>query len=60
MDNEKKTRFIERQLISTKQIFKTYEKINKLDKSLEQLYPIAIVEDNDFFVFDLNLSGKQY
>jgi len=60
MDNEKKTEFIERQLISIKQIFKTYEKINKLDKSLEQLYPIAIVEDNDFFVFDLNLSGKQY
>jgi hypothetical protein len=27
---------------------------------LEQLYPIAIVEDNDFFVFNLKLSGKQY
>ena len=60
MDNEKRTEFIERQLISIKQICKTYEKINKLDKSLEQLYPIAIVEGNDFFVFDLNLSGKQY
>jgi len=42
------------------QIFPVFEKINKLDKSLEQLYPIAIVEDNEFFVFDLNLSGKQY
>jgi len=60
MDNEKRTKFIERQLISIKQILKTYEKINKLDKSLEHLYPIAIVEDNDFFVFDLNISGKQY
>jgi len=60
MDNEKKTKFIKKQLISINQIFKTYEKINKLDKSLEQLYPIAIVEDNNFFVFDLNLSGNQY
>jgi hypothetical protein len=60
VDNEKKTSFIERGLISIRQIFKIYEKINKLDKSLEQLYPIAIVEDNDFFVFDLDLSGKQY
>jgi len=60
MNNEKKTEFIEKQLISIKQVFKIYEKINKLDKSLGQLYPIAIVEDNDFFVFDLNLSGKQY
>ena len=60
MENEKKTKFIEIQLISIKQIFKIFEKINNLDKSLEQLYPIAIVEDNDFFVFDLNLSGEQY
>ena len=60
MDNEKKTQFIERQLISIKQIYPIFEKINKLDKSLEQLYPIAVVEDNDLFVFDLNLSGKQY
>ena len=60
MDEEKKTKFIEKQLISIKQIFKYFEKINKLDKSLEQLYPIAIVEDNDFYIFDLNLSGKQY
>ena len=60
MDNERKTKFIERQLISIKQIFKTYGEINKLDKSLEQLYPIVIVEDNDFFVFDLNSSGNKY
>jgi len=52
--------FIEKQLVSIKQIFPIFEKINKLDKSLERLYPIAIVEGNDFFVFDLNLSGKQY
>ncbi|MCL2558228.1 MAG: hypothetical protein FWE09_07090 [Treponema sp.] len=60
MDNEKRTKFIEKQLISINKIFEIYEKINKLDKSLEQLYPIAIIEDNDFFVFDLNSSGKQY
>ena len=60
MENEKKTKFIEIQLISIKQIFKIFEKINNLDKSLEQLYPIAVVENNVFFVFDLNLSGNQY
>jgi len=60
MDDEKKTLFIERQLVSINKIFAIFEKINKMDKSLERLYPIAIVGDNDFFVFDLNLSGKQY
>jgi len=60
MVNEKKARFIERQLVSLNKIFPIYEKINKFDKSLEQLYPIAIVEDNAFFVFDLNSSEKQY
>jgi len=60
MYNEKKTLFIEKQLISINQIFAIFEKINKLDKSLERLYPIAIVEGNDFFVYDLNPSGKQY
>jgi hypothetical protein len=60
MDNEKKTMFIEKQLKLINKIFAIFEKINRLDKSLEHLYPIAIVEDNDFFVYDLNLSGKQY
>jgi len=60
MDNEKKRKIIEKQLISINQIFPIFEKINKLDKSLEQLYPIAVVEDNEFFIFDINLSGKQY
>ena len=60
MDNEKKARFIEKQLLSIKQIYPIFEKINNLDKSLEQLYPIAIIEDNDFFIFDINLTGKQY
>jgi hypothetical protein len=60
MDNEKKTKFIEKQLLSINKIFPIFDKINKLDISLEQLYPIAIVEDNEFFIFDLNLSGKQY
>jgi len=60
MENEEKTKFIERQLISINQIFAIFEKINTLDKSLEKLYPIVIAEDNDLFVFDLNLSGKQY
>ena len=60
MENEEKTKFIERQLISIKKIYSIFEKINKLNKSLEKLYPIVIVEGNDLFVFDLNLSGKQY
>ena len=60
MDDEKKTTFIERQLISINQIIPIFEKINKLDKSLEQLYPIALVKDNEFFIFDINLSEKQY
>jgi hypothetical protein len=57
---EKEAKFIEKQSASINQIFNIYEKICKLDKSLEHLYPIAIVEDNDFFVFDIDLSGKQY
>jgi len=51
---------IEEQLLSINKILAIYEKINKMDKSLEYLYPIAIVEDNSFFVFDLDISGKHY
>ena len=55
-----KTDFIEKQLYSINGILEIHGKIMGISKSLEQLYPIAVVEDNVFYVFDLDKSNEKY
>jgi hypothetical protein len=60
MNNKENVEFIEKQLSLIDNICKLHEEIKGLDKSLEQLYPIAVVDNNVFFVFDLDYTGKKY
>ncbi|MGD9899321.1 MAG: hypothetical protein AB7T22_09365 [Calditrichaceae bacterium] len=41
-------------------IFETRDKIKDLHPFLADLYPVAIVENNRFYVFDLDSSGTRY
>jgi hypothetical protein len=52
--------FIERQLVYLGQIGELYKQIKDIDKSLENLYPVAVVENNVYFIFDLDQSGEKY
>jgi hypothetical protein len=60
MDNGGKTAFIERQLVSLEQIRELRKEIKDIDRSLEKLYPVAVVKDNAYFLFDLDQSGEKY
>jgi hypothetical protein len=55
-----KQKFIETQIEYIKKIHKLHEKIRHLDESLKELHPIAVVDNNTFFVFDINEYEKQY
>ena len=41
-------------------IFGVQDKIKNIHPFLEKVFPIAIVKDNHFFVFDTDSSGKRY
>ncbi|MCD6336351.1 MAG: hypothetical protein J7M27_13680 [Candidatus Latescibacteria bacterium] len=41
-------------------VFEIQSKIEDIHPFLEKVFPIAIVEDNHFFVFDTDSSGKRY
>lgn len=55
-----KKQFIAKQLSSLSKIFELHKKIKDIDESLTKLYPITIVKDEAFFVFDLDTSGEKY
>lgn len=60
MYKEDKMRFIDSQINHFKKINELYSQLNDIDVSLVKLYPITIVKDNVFFVFDLDENGKEY
>jgi hypothetical protein len=60
MANGEKMAFIERQLDSLEQLCTLHKKIKDIDKSLEKLGPVAVVENGFYFVFDLDMSGEKY
>jgi hypothetical protein len=60
MDNGGETAFIERQLVSLSQIVELHKEIKDIDISLEKLYPVAVVKNNIYFIFDLDQSGEKY
>lgn len=59
MEKSKKEQFIKEQEKSLAKIHELYDRVKVLDNSLEKLYPVAIVEEDTFYVFDLN-SRNEY
>lgn len=45
---------------SLQKIFEVQNKIKDIHPFLEKVFPIAIVEDNHFHIFDIDSSGKKY
>lgn len=60
MNEGAKREFISKTLLSLGKVLELHESIKDLDISLAKLYPVTLVEDNKFFVFDLDESGKKY
>jgi uncharacterized protein YceK len=61
-DTAEKAKFIERQLASLEQICALHKEIKDIDRSLEKLGPVAVIENGVYFIFDLDLeqSGEKY
>lgn len=60
MNQEGKKQFIKRQISSLSKIHELHNQIKNIDRSLERLYPVTIVDDDTFFVFDLDVTDKKY
>lgn len=60
MNQEVKKQFIARQITSLCKIHELHKQLRDIDRSISQLYPVTIVEDDTFFVFDLDASGEKY
>ena len=55
------TKCIEKLLNNINRIFDFHDKIKEIDKSLEKLYPIAVVFDSkNILIFDIDPLGKKY
>ena len=55
-----KQKFIEDQLRTIKKVCELHEKIENINVSLKTLQPIAIVDNNIFYVFDINKQINEY
>ncbi len=60
MKKGEKSQFIKNQLTSLRKIPELHKQLKSIDKSLEKLYPVTIVENDTFFVFDLDSKGENY
>ncbi|MCB2289711.1 hypothetical protein LGK97_08030 [Clostridium sp. CS001] len=60
MNNEEKNKFLAKQVISLSKVNELHKQLKDIDGSLSKLYPITIVEDDTFFVFDLDVTGEKY
>jgi hypothetical protein len=60
MGNGEKRAFIERQLVSLEQIRELRKEIKDIDRSLEKLGPVAVIENGAYFIFDMDQSGEKY
>ena len=52
--------FIEKQLNFIEKVYDLHKEIMDLDESLKNLHPIAMVENNTFYVFDINQPNYNY
>lgn len=57
---EKQTDMVEKFSQNLQKIFELQKKIVRIHPFLKKVYPIAIVEGDLFYVFDLDPSGKRY
>lgn len=55
-----KQKIVEKQLCSIKRACELHENIRGLDESLEKLYPIAVTDNNTFYVFDIMQPGSPF
>lgn len=60
MDKRLKEGFILKTLLSLEKLQQLHKQIKDIDLSVSKLYPVTLVEDNTFFVFDLNESCEKY
>lgn len=57
---EEQTIMVEKYSQSLKKLFEIQKKIVRIHPFLKKLYPVAIVEGDLFYVFDLDSSGRRY
>jgi hypothetical protein len=57
---ETQTALVEKYGESLQKIFEIQKKIERIHPFLKKLYPVAIVKEDIFYVFDLDPSGKRY
>lgn len=60
MNKDEKKQFIAKQVTSLSKIHELHKQLKDIDISLAQLYPVTIVEDDTFFVFDLDVTCEKY
>jgi hypothetical protein len=58
--DEEQTAMVERYGQNLQKLFDLQKKIERIHPFLKKLYPVAIVEGDLFYVFDLNPSGRRY
>jgi hypothetical protein len=52
--------FIEKQIGLIDNIIKMHDNVKNIHTSLEKLYPITVINNGYFFVFDINEAGNKY
>lgn len=60
MVQEEKSQFLNKNIISLNKIHEFQEKIKDIDPALSKLYPVVIVEEDIFYIFDLDEAGEKY
>lgn len=60
MYKEEKMRFIENQINSLRKINELHKQLCDIDSSLAKIYPVTVVKDDVFFVFDLDEVSENY
>ena len=56
----KEINFINEQLSYMSEIIEMYKKIKNINISLSKLYPITVIKDNYFYVFDICIASEMY
>lgn len=60
MGKNEKEKFIYNTLLNLERLQEFHKEIKDIDISVSELHPVTLVEDNTFFIFDLNESGEKY
>lgn len=60
MNKDEKKQFIAKQVTLMSKIHELHKQLKVIDGALSQLYPVTIVKEDTFFVFDLDITGENY